>query len=188
MPLAAGFVGILPALGLLEEDKDGSAPYHLSWIAAVGWSCSVAFFGYAAPSENHEPINMSFQCFSLSSHTETSCMLTCYDLRFIFLTLPQIVKEQLAFPSGTATGQLISVLHQLPPPDTSIRRRGYHPVDSEPSELQENDDLLSEETPDLPENPNTIEKQGWSTLLVSFLASAILTVRRSRAYQQHAST
>lgn len=45
MPLAAGFVGILPALGLLEEEKDGSPPIHLSWLAAVGWSCSIAFFG-----------------------------------------------------------------------------------------------------------------------------------------------
>ena len=45
MPLAAGFVGILPALGLLEEGKDGSPPIRLSWIAAVGWSCSIAFFG-----------------------------------------------------------------------------------------------------------------------------------------------
>lgn len=46
MPLAAGFVGILPALGLLEEDKDGVPPLKLSWFSAVGWSCAVAFFGY----------------------------------------------------------------------------------------------------------------------------------------------
>lgn len=45
MPLAAGFVGILPALGLLDEERDGVPPVHLSWIAAVGWSCAVAFFG-----------------------------------------------------------------------------------------------------------------------------------------------
>lgn len=45
MPLAAGFVGILPALGLLDELKDGMPPVHLSWIASVAWSCSVAFFG-----------------------------------------------------------------------------------------------------------------------------------------------
>lgn len=45
MPLAAGFVGILPALGLLDEERDGVPPIHLSWIAAVGWSCAVAFFG-----------------------------------------------------------------------------------------------------------------------------------------------
>jgi hypothetical protein len=47
MPLAAGFVGILPALTLLSVERDGSPPIHLSWLAAVGWSCSVAFFGCA---------------------------------------------------------------------------------------------------------------------------------------------
>ena len=45
MPLAAGFVGILPALGLISEERDGSPPIHLTWLSAVGWSCSVAFFG-----------------------------------------------------------------------------------------------------------------------------------------------
>lgn len=45
MPLAAGFVGILPALGLLEEERDGSPPIHLTWVAAMGWSLAVAFFG-----------------------------------------------------------------------------------------------------------------------------------------------
>lgn len=48
MPLAAGFVGILPALGLLDEEKDGTPPLILSWMAAIGWSCSVAFFGYVS--------------------------------------------------------------------------------------------------------------------------------------------
>jgi uncharacterized oligopeptide transporter (OPT) family protein len=45
MPLAAGFVGILPALTLLTEDRDGSPPIRLTWLATIGWSCSVAFFG-----------------------------------------------------------------------------------------------------------------------------------------------
>lgn len=45
MPLAAGFVGILPALGLLSEERDGVPPIHLTWLATIGWSCSVAFFG-----------------------------------------------------------------------------------------------------------------------------------------------
>ena len=45
MPLAAGFVGIIPALTLLEESRDGSPPIYLSWPALVGWSCSIAFFG-----------------------------------------------------------------------------------------------------------------------------------------------
>ena len=45
MPLAAGFVGILPALTLLEEERDGSPPIYLSFAGAIGWSCAVAFFG-----------------------------------------------------------------------------------------------------------------------------------------------
>ena len=45
MPLAAGFVGILPALGLLDEQRDGVPVIHLSWLSAIGWSCAVAFFG-----------------------------------------------------------------------------------------------------------------------------------------------
>ena len=45
MPLAAGFVGILPALTLLEEERDGSPPIYLSLAGAIGWSCAVAFFG-----------------------------------------------------------------------------------------------------------------------------------------------
>lgn len=45
MPLAAGFVGILPALGVLDPEKDGSDPVKLDWWAGVMWSCAVAFFG-----------------------------------------------------------------------------------------------------------------------------------------------
>lgn len=45
MPLAAGFVGILPALSLLSEERDGVPPIHLTWISAIGWSCAVAYFG-----------------------------------------------------------------------------------------------------------------------------------------------
>lgn len=46
MPLAAGFVGIIPALGLLDINKDGVPPIHLTWLHGVGWSLAVAFFGY----------------------------------------------------------------------------------------------------------------------------------------------
>jgi hypothetical protein len=45
MPLAAGFVGIIPALGLLDEEKDGSHAFAMNWISAVGWSCAIAYFG-----------------------------------------------------------------------------------------------------------------------------------------------
>jgi hypothetical protein len=46
MPLAAGFVGIIPALGILDPSKDGVAPLKLTWLHGVGWSLAVAFFGY----------------------------------------------------------------------------------------------------------------------------------------------
>ncbi|KAI0759577.1 OPT oligopeptide transporter [Trametes elegans] len=145
MPLAAGFVGILPALGLLDEERDGVPPVHLSWIAAVGWSCAVAFFG-------------------------------------VFLSPPLrkqvIIEEQLAFPSGTATGQLISVLHQMPPPDTNVRRRrGYNALASSEEdesiaygvEAQEADTL---QAPDA----EVAEEEGWSALSWSFAASGIMTL------------
>ncbi|KAL1949760.1 hypothetical protein VTO73DRAFT_8641 [Trametes versicolor] len=145
MPLAAGFVGILPALGLLDEERDGVPPIHLSWIAAVGWSCAVAFFG-------------------------------------VFLSPPLrkqvIIEEQLAFPSGTATGQLISVLHHLPPPETTVRhRRGYNVLASSEddeaityvAEADETDALHAPEA-------EIAEEEGWGALSWSFAASGIMTL------------
>jgi uncharacterized oligopeptide transporter (OPT) family protein len=160
MPLAAGFVGILPALGLLDEERDGTAPVNLSWIAVIAWSCSIAFFG-------------------------------------VFLSPPLrkqvIIEEQLAFPSGTATAQLISVLHDMPPPDTSVRRRaGYSPIDDDDS-IQ-----ASSSVPDIPATPDTprydaipsselatghpldrenaVQKTGWKALTYSFIASSVMTL------------
>ncbi|THH30332.1 hypothetical protein EUX98_g3842 [Antrodiella citrinella] len=143
MPLAAGFVGILPALGLLDEDRDGSPPIHLTWIASIGWSCAVAYFG-------------------------------------VFLSPPLrkqvIIEEQLAFPSGTATAQLISVLHDLPPPDASkLRRRaGYTEM------LTDELDRSDASTPLMPDpedrDPVANKPEGWSALTYSFLASGVMTL------------
>lgn len=153
MPLAAGFVGILPALGLLEEAKDGSPPIRLSWIAAVGWSCSIAFFG-------------------------------------VFLSPPLrkqvIIEEELAFPSGTATAQLIAVLYQQPAPDTSIRRRpGYSSVDTEDTPhlsadipRAEIEGATSENTeePEVHDEREIVQQEGWLDLVVSFIASGVMTL------------
>ncbi|KAJ7066703.1 OPT oligopeptide transporter protein-domain-containing protein [Mycena amicta] len=144
MPLAAGFVGIIPALSLLDPARDGSEPINLSWIAAVGWSCAVAFFG-------------------------------------VFLSPPirkqVIVKEQLAFPSGTATAQLIAVLHKMPPPDTTVRRRaGYSAIENEDlgvHRIQDDDDVPNEETPLHTDN---VQSEGWRALGSSFIASGVLTL------------
>lgn len=148
MPLAAGFVGILPALTLLSVERDGSPPIHLSWLAAVGWSCSVAFFG-------------------------------------VFLSPPirkqVIIEEQLPFPSGTATAHLISVLHRLPPPDTSLRHRtGYRPVEDEEDDVVAPDILagipvVEEDEEDTTER-DVVEHEGWYDLVWSFAVSGSLTL------------
>ncbi|KAG7089535.1 hypothetical protein E1B28_011208 [Marasmius oreades] len=145
MPLAAGFVGIIPALGLMNEKQDGSPPIHLSWIAGIGWSCAVAFFGvFMSP-----PIRKQV-----------------------------IIEEQLAFPSGTATAQLISVLHDLPPPETTLRqRRGYQRLDTEEA-AEPLSSTTNEETAPLqpPIREDSAKAAGWRELLWSFLVSAILTL------------
>ncbi|GAA5827436.1 hypothetical protein JCM11251_003813 [Rhodosporidiobolus azoricus] len=45
LPLAAGFVGILPALAQLRPETDNSPPLVLSWQSLLAWSFGVAFFG-----------------------------------------------------------------------------------------------------------------------------------------------
>ncbi|GAA5889667.1 hypothetical protein JCM6882_007098 [Rhodosporidiobolus microsporus] len=45
LPLAAGFVGIIPALAQLNPKTDNSPPLILSWRSLLAWSFGVAFFG-----------------------------------------------------------------------------------------------------------------------------------------------
>ncbi|KAG8898597.1 hypothetical protein FRC00_002603, partial [Tulasnella sp. 408] len=146
MPLAAGFVGIIPALGLLDRGPDGQDPVVLTWASAVGWSCAVAYFG-------------------------------------VFLAAPlrkqTIIKEKLVFPSGTATAQLISVMHRQPPPKTdatsSLRRR---PVPEGYSQLGTEESVQTETQADgLPEADEPAElKNGWALLGWSFVSSGVMTL------------
>ncbi|KAF5382180.1 hypothetical protein D9615_004379 [Tricholomella constricta] len=147
MPLAAGFVGILPALSLLSEERDGVPPIQLTWLSAVGWSCGVAFFG-------------------------------------VFLSPPirkqVIIEEELTFPSGTATAQLVSVLHKLPPPNTAVRhRRGYTLIDEEDIPHAEATEELSTAEADEErdtEERESVEHAGWHSLSWSFGASGLLSL------------
>ncbi|KAF8149886.1 oligopeptide transporter [Crassisporium funariophilum] len=147
MPLAAGFVGILPALTLLSEDRDGSPPIHLTWLGLVGWSCSVAFFG-------------------------------------VFLSPPirkqVIVEEQLPFPSGTATAHLISVLHKMPPPDTTVRHRAGYQAISDDEEYSRDAAThvvaVEEEIVHDAIERDSVEHEGWYDLVWSFVASGFLTL------------
>ncbi|KAL5504409.1 OPT8 [Sanghuangporus vaninii] len=149
MPLAAGFVGIIPALSVLDPEKDGSSPIMLTWSKAILWSCAVAFFG-------------------------------------VFLSPPLrkqvIIEEQLAFPSGTATAQLISVLHDIPPPGTTRaddslhHRRGYTAIRSEDESRV--DEVVIESAEDEPsqEEREVVRKEGWIALGGSFMTSALMTL------------
>ena len=83
LPLAGGFIGIIPALRSLNP------PITLSVVEQLGWSAALTYIG-------------------------------------IFFAVPlrrqTILVEQLAFPSGTATANLIDLLHtgaSSPPPETS---------------------------------------------------------------------
>ncbi|EGC36348.1 hypothetical protein DICPUDRAFT_32017 [Dictyostelium purpureum] len=85
MPLAGGFVGIIPALNTLFKDENGSGeslekPSYFSWWGLILWAFSLAFFGvfFAVP-----------------------------------LRRQTILVEKLKFPSGSATAQMIRVLHKL---------------------------------------------------------------------------
>ncbi|KAG0056584.1 hypothetical protein BGZ83_004366 [Gryganskiella cystojenkinii] len=87
MPLAAGFVGIIPALQMLTVEDNPASEFHaggpifLSAGQMILWSLAIAFFG-------------------------------------VFIAVPLrrqvVIKEKLPFPSGTATAQMIGVLHNVP--------------------------------------------------------------------------
>ncbi|CAO3642557.1 unnamed protein product [Cunninghamella blakesleeana] len=97
MPSAAGFIGVIPALGLLDKSDHPDGPIFLSYSQLVLWSIGVAFFGvfFAVP-----------------------------------LRKQTIIREKLRFPSGTATAQMISLLHQQPDPTLT-------PSSSTPSSLRQ---------------------------------------------------
>ncbi|KAJ2629132.1 OPT super [Coemansia sp. RSA 1290] len=83
MPLAGGFVGILPALKMLDSDEANGARTQLNFGQLCAWGMALTFFGvfFAVP-----------------------------------LRRQMVIKEKLRFPSGTATAQMISVLHKRPDP------------------------------------------------------------------------
>ncbi|KAJ2717216.1 OPT super [Coemansia spiralis] len=83
MPLAGGFVGILPALKMLSADEARGMPTELSYGQLCAWGLALAFFGVF---------------FGIPLRRQT------------------IIREKLRFPSGTATAQMISVLHNRPDP------------------------------------------------------------------------
>lgn len=151
LPLAAGLVGVIPALAQLSPSLDGRMPIVLSAPALVAWCFAVAFFG-------------------------------------VFLAVPLrrqvIVKEQLVFPTGMATAQIISVLHKVPPPTQgSTRRRREHSTRSTRSDRVDDEDEAGEAeesrggADELEHGPaKSIDRKSWMALIWSFSASAAFTV------------
>ena len=90
------------------------------------------------------------------------------------LTLRQIIKEKLPFPSGTATAQLIGVMYRTPVHPEGLRnRRGYQALDQShlPDDIEE---LTEEDSP--AQDREVLENTGWKTLTWSIAASAFVTV------------
>ncbi|PRP76763.1 hypothetical protein PROFUN_14888 [Planoprotostelium fungivorum] len=159
MPLAGGFVGILPALNMLVEEEDGVKPIRLSFMQMILWSVALCFFGvfFAVP-----------------------------------LRRQAILKEKLRFPSGTATAQMIRVLHKLPAPPNedagSDRQLGglkhscppplTHPREMEPLRDEEDEDNFLQQAMGHQEKSREEEewKTKWKVLGISFGISAGYTL------------
>ncbi|KAJ8293778.1 putative oligopeptide transporter [Rhodotorula toruloides] len=152
LPLAAGFVGIIPALAQLSPDLDGGAhPLILSWPALLAWSFAVAFFG-------------------------------------VFLAVPLrrqvIVKEKLVFPSGTATAQVIGVLHNRPlisavdenGQDGGLRRRRRALESMEDLAAEELEEELLGRQGGKPAVEQVVDRKAWTALMTSFAVSSVYTL------------
>lgn len=139
MPLAAGLVGIIPALGMMSQEVDGRDPIVLSYFHLVIWCMAVAFFG-------------------------------------VFLAVPLrrqvIVKEKLVFPSGTATAQLIALLHHAPPIQGISTAAATTPAGGRYERLRTSADTEEE----FDKDEDAISGAGWWALGWSFVASGAITV------------
>ena len=85
----------------------------------------------------------------------------------------QIIKEKLAFPSGSATAQLIAVLHKLPPPtEPDANSQEYAPLNTD-EEHPEDPSFAAGESPD---QISSHLSQSWISLAWSLMLSASITV------------
>jgi OPT family oligopeptide transporter len=102
MPLAAGFVGIIPALTQLTTADHPAGPLVLPAWKLMLWSLGLSFIGvfFAVP-----------------------------------LRKQAIIKEKLKFPSGTATAQMIHVLHDKKQEQTLQGRRTSGSLQDDDSNL-----------------------------------------------------
>ena len=154
MPLAGGFVGIIPALAMLTPEQGG--PIVFGFVDLCWWCAAIAFFGVFAA---------------------------------VPLRRQTILREKLKFPSGTATAQIIKVLHNVN--DGADRRdsaatRANASLEMEPLVAQELDspeyrEHKSPNSSNGAHRPPTaeaaaMEAHEWRVLFCSFCLSAAYTL------------
>ncbi|KAI5481308.1 hypothetical protein MNV49_004930 [Pseudohyphozyma bogoriensis] len=140
LPLAAGLVGVIPALSLLNEETDNSPAIVLSPLQLLGWCAAVAFFG---------------------------CFLA------VPLRRQVIVKEKLVFPSGTATAQVIGILHGTPLLKEGKSDAEYRALAAE--EGEEDDEEVPLEVEEMVIKKG-LDTEGFKAMSVSFCLSAGFTL------------
>ena len=85
----------------------------------------------------------------------------------------QIIKEKLAFPSGTATAQLIAVLHKLPPPmEPNAIPQEYAPLSTDEEHPEDHGSTAGESL----DQTSSHLSQSWGSLTWSLMLSALITV------------
>lgn len=176
MALAAGFVGIIPALGLLNVAQDGTPPIRLSWIASLAWSFAVAYYGFVLRPRSYPRASNYQPTFRIiMSPPIRKQVVRALASPVIRVSIPkQVIKEKLAFPSGTATAQLIAVLHKLPPPtEPTTNPEEYSPLNTN-EEHPEDHSLTASESFD---QMSSHLSQSWRSLTWSLILSALITVR-----------
>ena len=88
----------------------------------------------------------------------------------------------MAFPSGAATAQLLSVLYEEPLVNTTTvnQRRGYQSIgEDDNARVEAHVEGEEEVETDAAAERQLVESQGWRSLIWSFSVSGVMTVRLS---------
>ncbi|KAJ1887032.1 OPT super, partial [Coemansia sp. IMI 209127] len=143
MPLAGGFVGILPALKMLDDEEAAGARTVLNYGQLCAWGLALTFFG-------------------------------------VFFAIPlrkqTIIREKLRFPSGTATAQMISVLHKRPDPTMESEVSEPTPAEADNAQLSELEEDTTAERQPVPENETAfVDDIKWAAKLLTLFGAFVLS-------------
>lgn len=172
MPLAGGFVGIIPALAQMEESEGG--PVKLSFRQQFLWALALAFFGvfFAVPLRTQTILREKLR---FPSAIATAAMIR------ILHRLPEQNSQTESEPQSPLQQQRNENANQTTQPgnhtdeDTVSNDRGS--MHSEQHLLQDGDErIVSEETPMDHGSSETEWRKKWIMLGVTFGAAGIVTL------------